>query len=71
MNLIDILLNLDPGIYVEFSRPFEKMPDHVLVRCRRGIWAKDILVDTRNVCTSVDHALSVAVKEAMESIKRK
>lgn len=72
--LIDILQNLKPGYYVEFSYPFENRPDLLLVRCRKGIWAKDKLVDKNLVMNhtnvNLEQMIAFAVVDGMEALDK-
>ena len=72
-SLSDILQNLKPGYNVEFSYAFENRPDLLLVRCRKGIWAKDTLVDknvVRNTNASLEQIIVFVILEGMAALDK-
>ena len=72
--LTDILLNLEPGYRVEFSKPFKFSTDTMMIRCRKDNLVKDLVIDVKVnsdssmgieqvLIENVKHGLTVVSKE--------
>ena len=64
--LNDILLNLEPGYRVEFSKPFRHAPKLVMIRCRKDNLVKDIAFDSKDA----EHTYVGAEVMLVENVKR-
>ena len=71
--LTDILLNLEPGYRVEFSKPFRHAPELVMIRCRKDNLVKDIVFNPKiseHAYFSAEEMLVVYVQQGLAIVTK-